>query len=90
MPQHDLRPSFVAERDAKCECGREFTQHLLSPDWLAMVERRGERCYRNFTAQIPAGWVPVHCPSCERRDLAHRARLDDMQPHHTERNEAAD
>lgn len=62
-------------RDRSCECGQRFTQRLLSERFLAIVEKRGRRAMDLMTQQIPGYFVPVHCPSCERRDLGHAARI---------------
>lgn len=67
-------------RERACECGRRFTQRLLSERFLAIVEHRGQRAMGLMTQQIPGYFVPVHCPPCERRDLGHAARIADA--HH--------
>lgn len=77
-------------RDRNCECGQKFTQRLLSDRFFRIVAKRGARCLEMFEKQIPQGYVPVHCPRCERRDIGIQARLDDTRPHYTERDEAAD
>lgn len=78
------------ERTRTCECGRAFKQFLLSERFCALCERRGITAM--VEAQIPGGYVPVHCPRCERVDIGRRARLDAAQypPDYTERHEAAD
>lgn len=62
-------------RDRTCECGRCFVQMILSERQLAAAERMG--IVPLIAKQIPGFWVPVHCPSCERKDLGRQARLDE-------------
>jgi hypothetical protein len=75
-PDHEHAGQPV-ERQATCACGRTFTQSLLATRELEAAERLGvlDRVLR----QIPDGFVPVHCPPCERRDLSHQARIDDAR-----------
>lgn len=61
-------------RERACVCGRPYVQALLSDRVLKMVERRGPDAVRKFMAQIPELYVPVECPTCERRSLGHEAR----------------
>lgn len=78
----------VVERSRTCECGRSFSQRLLSARFLTAVERRGQRAMDMLREQIPDYYVPVHCPPCERIDLGRRAQVDEHRLHFTERNEA--
>lgn len=57
-------------RSAQCECGRVFQQFLLNP---TMIGLGSENIQREYMRQIPHGYVPVFCPSCERKDLASTA-----------------
>lgn len=66
----------IVSRKAKCECGRAFTQRLLSERFLMIVEAHSRRAIELTTKQIPGFFVPVHCPSCERMDLGMQARRD--------------
>lgn len=66
-------------RERTCECGKRFTQTLLSERFLSMCERQGRRCIDLVTQQVPGFFVPVHCPHCERIDLGHAARLADSR-----------
>jgi hypothetical protein len=80
----------VVTRERVCECGRAFTQQLVSARMVRLVERRGARAVEAFVAQIPDGYVPVHCPACERVDIGFWARRADLRrerPHYTERDE---
>lgn len=61
-------------RERKCLCGRSYTQRLVSSRLMRLVETRGDSGFAAFTKQIPDGYVPVHCPSCERRDLERQTR----------------
>ena len=61
-------------RKALCLCGREFVQGLLSKRFTDAVERQGQRAVSEVLRQIPELYVPVNCPSCERRAIAHEAR----------------
>jgi hypothetical protein len=65
-------------RQHRCECGREFTQMILSATELAAAERL--RIVELIARQIPDFWLPVHCPPCERKDLSRQARIDDLRP----------
>lgn len=78
------------ERQRTCECGATFNQFLLSARFLATIERQRGRALELVRQQIPGYYVPVHCPKCERRDIGRQARVDDIRPHYTERDEAAD
>ena len=69
----------VMTRQRSCECGRKFTQVLLSERFYNIIAKRGQRALDMFNRQIPGGYVPVHCPSCERRDLGRQARLDESR-----------
>jgi uncharacterized Zn finger protein (UPF0148 family) len=53
-------------------------------------EKQRGRALELVRKQIPGYYVPVHCPSCERRDLGRQATVDETRPHYTERDEAAD
>lgn len=64
-------------RKAKCECGRGFTQRLLSERFLTIVEAHSRRAIEFTAKQIPGFFVPVHCPACERMDLGMQARRDE-------------
>ncbi|HXD48471.1 MAG TPA: hypothetical protein VN600_06855 [Gemmatimonadaceae bacterium] len=69
----------LVERETVCECGRRFTQHVLSERFMRIVEGHSRRAAELLTAQVPGLWIPVHCPPCERRDLGRQARLDDQR-----------
>ncbi len=62
-------------RQSSCECGRKFSQRLLSERFLTIVEKHSRRAMDIFAKQVPGFFVPVHCPQCERRDLGRAARL---------------
>lgn len=63
-------------RARTCECGATFTQFLLSEEFLSACERiNGGGPLRAVQAQIPEFFVPVHCPSCERKDIGRAQRL---------------
>lgn len=64
------------ERDRTCECGRVFTQRLLSERFMAMAEKHSPRAAQLIMQQIPDLFVPVHCPHCERVELGRQARID--------------
>jgi hypothetical protein len=64
-------------RQHRCECGREFTQRILSERQMAAAERLG--VVGVVARQIPGFWVPVHCPPCERKDLGRQARMDEAR-----------
>ncbi len=79
-------------RQSACECGKKFTQRLLSERFLTIVEKHSRRAMEIFAKQVPGFFVPVHCPKCEGRDLAHAARIAesrDVQPPFGERSDAA-
>lgn len=78
------------QRDRTCECGKAFKQSLLSERFRALIAKRGRRCMQLVTEQIPDGYVPVHCHSCERVDLGRQAWLDESRTHSYDREEAAD
>lgn len=61
-------------RERTCECGRKFTQRLLSERFMEIVERHSKRAMDVFLKQVPGFYVPVHCPPCEDRDLGRMAR----------------
>lgn len=66
-------------REHVCECGRTFTQLKLA---FAFVERYaklyGEAAANTLVkTEIPDGWAPGHCPSCERFRIAKSARAND-------------
>jgi len=65
------------QRERTCECGRRFTQRLLSERWLSIAERA--HAIGLVTKQIPGFYIPVHCPPCERRDLAMQGRKDEYK-----------
>lgn len=80
-----MKPTFATDRagrditrQRRCECGAEFTQSLLSPQWLEMVEKYSKGAIRAISKQIPDYFVPVHCPPCERKDIAMQARRDEF------------
>jgi hypothetical protein len=80
-------------RQRTCGCGRGYTQRLLSERFLGIVEKQSKRAIGFLSEQIPGFWVPVHCPSCESRDLGRQARIDEAkreQHHFTDREETAD
>lgn len=62
-------------RNRVCDCGRKYTQRLLSERFLNIVAMRGEKCLAAFEHQVPQGYVPVFCPSCERKDIGRWARI---------------
>lgn len=64
-------------RQQTCECGRSFTQRLLSERFLTILETHSKRAIELTAKQIPGFFVPVHCPSCERMDLGMQARKDE-------------
>lgn len=57
-------------RKAQCLCGQMFTQSLLNP---AFLETAKPGVIREFQRQIPDGYVPRNCPSCERKELGRLA-----------------
>lgn len=67
------------ERKRRCECGREFTQRQLTERFVEIAEGYSTRAVALLRAQIPDFFVPVHCPSCERRDLGRQARMDESK-----------
>lgn len=73
---HDVDGSPIT-RAATCECGQPFVQILLSDRFLTIVERQSRRAIDNLGRQIPGFFVPVFCPSCERKDLGMQARRDE-------------
>lgn len=85
---HDRNGQQVS-RPKTCECGKAFTQALLSERFLAMIERRSKNCLTLMEREIPGGWVPVHCPPCESKDLGMQARRASYL-NYTDRDEAAD
>lgn len=58
-------------RERTCACGRRYIQLLLSDRWLAVVEQAGAGAEAALFRDVPTGYVPVLCPACERRALAH-------------------
>ena len=64
-------------RERTCECGKRFTQRLLSERWLSIAEKA--RAIELVRQQIPGFFVPVHCPQCERRDIGMQARKDEYK-----------
>lgn len=73
-------------RSATCLCGRVFAQRQLSARFMEMCEGRGAGAVRAVMRDIPDLFVPINCPSCERRQLrpvvvigapAERVRLRD-------------
>lgn len=75
-PGHE-KAGQVVEREKTCECGRVFLQSLLSNRELEAAARLG--VLDRMVRQIPDGYVPVHCPACERRELTYQARLDEAR-----------
>ncbi len=75
--QHSGQP---ITRESRCECGKVFSQSLLSAKQCEAWEARG--IMGLVLRQIPDLYVPVHCPKCERRDLAHQARIDETKTYH--------
>lgn len=63
------REGHDVTRRATCDCGREFTQFLLSERFLASAERHSARAIAMVQEQIPELFVPVQCPRCERREI---------------------
>ena len=93
-PTFGERDGMPIVRERVCACGRRFTQRQLSERFLTIVANQSKRAIDVLSEQIPGFFVPVHCPPCERRDLGHRARLDEMQHRdelhtHTEKGHAA-
>lgn len=66
-------------RQRTCECGRRFSQNLLSAQFLAIAERQSRHAIDAITRQIPDYFVPVHCPPCESRDLGMQSRKDEYK-----------
>lgn len=64
-------------RERTCDCGKRFTQRLLSERFLAIAEHG--RAIDLVRQQIPGFFVPVHCPTCERRDIGMQARMDEYR-----------
>lgn len=56
-------------RQQTCECGREFTQHLLSGRFCEIVERHSEKAIEKLMQEVPDLFVPVLCPPCESKAL---------------------
>lgn len=69
------------ERARKCLCGRDYAQSLLSTDFMALVESRGQHAVDVFVRQIPDMYVPVFCPVCERHDIGNHAKRDAIHHH---------
>lgn len=89
---HDANGDPIT-RERSCECGVRFTQRLLSERFFRVIQNQGKRCLELFEKQIPQGYVPVHCPKCERRDIGHQARVDGIRSipdTYVEKHEAAD
>lgn len=62
---------FGAIRTATCKrCDRAFEQQQLSERFMMICEKQGQGAVTAVMRQCPDLWVPVFCPSCERRDLA--------------------
>lgn len=76
MLERNAAGGFVT-RDATCQCGKQFTQCIMAAKALESLERQGK--VEVVAKQIPGFWLPVHCPTCERIDLAHQARLDESR-----------
>lgn len=70
---------MLIERERACECGRRFTQHILSERFMRIVEQQSKHAAELVTKQVPGLWIPVHCLSCERRDLGHQATIDESR-----------
>lgn len=88
---------FLSEtrRDATCECGKPFEQRQLTERFMSVVEKFGAGAIQAMTRDVPDLFVPVHCPSCERRDIGRHARLHEFRrveprPSFGERDHAAD
>jgi len=64
-------------RERTCECGRRFTQRLLSQHFLEIAEKA--KAIELVAKQIPGFYIPVHCPPCERRDLGMQGRKDEYK-----------
>lgn len=75
---HDANGNPIT-REATCECGAPFVQTLLSERFLSIVERQSPRAIAAIRQQIPGFFVPVFCPTCERRDLGFQARTDEYK-----------
>lgn len=78
MFSHDAEGNAIT-RTRTCECGRRFTQRLLSARFLEIVEGQSKGALAAVRRDIPDYFVPVHCPPCERRDLGHAARRADFR-----------
>ncbi len=91
MFSHDEHGKVIS-RERTCLCGRRFTQRQLSGRFLSMCERQSKGAIDAVTAQIPNYFVPVHCPPCERRDIAMSGRAADAKVYRNreERDYAAD
>lgn len=67
--EKDANGGEVTQR-AKCGCGKEYTQWKIAFRFVeSLAEGRGAHAAKMFLDCIPNGWVPVFCPTCERRDL---------------------
>lgn len=66
----EVKDGHEVTRRNTCGCGKEYTQWQISFRFVeSLAQGRGEKCAKMFLDCIPNGWVPVFCPSCERRDL---------------------
>jgi len=48
----------------------DFTQHQLSERFMLICENQGPGAVKAVMDQCPGLWVPVFCPSCERKELS--------------------
>lgn len=71
--EKDANGTEITQRNT-CDCGKQYTQWRIAFRFVeALANGRGEKAAKLFMDQIPGGWVPVFCPSCERKELATRA-----------------
>lgn len=56
-------------RQRTCECGREYTQMLLSGRFMSVVEAQGQNAVEIMLREVPDLFVPVLCPPCESKAL---------------------
>lgn len=81
-PMFATRQGEPITRESVCECGASFIQRLLSERFLAMVIKHSSTALAVFEAQVPDGYVPVHCLPCEHHDLIRQYALDKTRDKH--------